>query len=31
MKELYCAIWGKYRKFEKPKVSYIVERYESRI
>ena len=24
MKKLYCAICGKYRKFEKPKISYIL-------
>ena len=23
MKKLYCVICGKYRKFEKPKISYI--------
>ena len=23
MKNLYCVIYGKYRKFEKPKISYI--------
>ena len=26
MKTLYCAICGKYRKFEKPKKSYISEK-----
>ena len=26
MKKLYCAICGKYRKFEKPKISYILEK-----
>ena len=26
MKKLYCIICGKYRKFEKPKVSYILEK-----
>ena len=24
MKKLYCVICGKYRKFEKPKISYIL-------
>ena len=24
MKQLYCVIYGKYRKFEKPKLSYIL-------
>ena len=23
MKKLYCVIWGKYRKFENPKISYL--------
>ena len=26
MKKLHCVICGKYRKFEKPKISYILER-----
>ena len=26
MKKLYCIICGKYRKFENPKVSYILEK-----
>ena len=26
MKILYCVICGKYRKFEKPKISYLVEK-----
>ena len=26
MKKLYCVIWGKYRKFEKPKISYLLEK-----
>ena len=26
MKKLHCVIWGKYKKFEKPKISYILER-----
>ena len=26
MKILYCVICGKYRKFEKPKISYILEK-----
>ena len=26
MKKLYWVIWGKYRKFEKPKVSYLLEK-----
>ena len=26
MKKLYCTIRGKYRKFEKPKVSYLSEK-----
>ena len=25
MKKLYCVICGKYRKFEKPKISYLSE------
>ena len=25
MKKLYCVICGKYRKFGKPKISYILE------
>ena len=25
MKKLYCVIYGKYRKSEKPKISYICE------
>ena len=26
MEELYCVICGKYRKFEKPKISYLLEK-----
>ena len=26
MKRLYCVICGKYRKFEKPKISFILEK-----
>ena len=26
MKKLYCVICGKYRKFEKPKISYFLEK-----
>ena len=26
MKKLYCIICGKYRKFENPKISYILEK-----
>ena len=26
MKNLYCAICGKYRKSEKPKISYLLEK-----
>ena len=26
MKILYCVICGKYRKFEKPKISYLLEK-----
>ena len=26
MKKLYCIIFGKYRKFEKPKISYLLEK-----
>ena len=26
MKKLYCVICGKYRKLEKPKISYIFEK-----
>ena len=26
MKKLYCVICGKHRKFEKPKISYLLER-----
>ena len=26
MKKLYCVIWGRYRKFEKPKISYLLEK-----
>ena len=26
MKKLYCVICGKYRKFERPKMSYILEK-----
>ena len=25
-KKLYCVICGKYRKFEKPKISYLLEK-----
>ena len=25
MKKIYCVTYGEYRKFEKPKTSYIVE------
>ena len=25
-KKLYCVIYGKYRKFEKPKISYLLEK-----
>ena len=25
MEKLYCVICGKYRKFEKPKISYLLE------
>ena len=25
MKKIYCVVCGKYRKFEKPKTSYILE------
>ena len=28
MKKLYCVICGKYRKFEKPKISYVFEKHE---
>ena len=28
MKKLYCVICGKYRKFEKPKISYLLEKYQ---
>ena len=24
MKKLYCVIWGRYRKLEKPKISYLL-------
>ena len=24
MKKSYCVIWGRYRKFEKPKISYLL-------
>ena len=27
MKKLYCIICGKYRKFEKPKISYFLEKH----
>ena len=26
MKKLYYVFWGKYRKFEKPKTSYLLEK-----
>ena len=26
MSKLYCIIYGKYRKFEKPKISYLLEK-----
>ena len=26
MKKLYCVICGKYKKFEKPEISYILEK-----
>ena len=26
MKIIYCVIYGKYRKFKKPKISYIFEK-----
>ena len=26
MKKLYCVLCGKYRKFEKPKISYVLEK-----
>ena len=26
MKKLYCVIRGKYRKFEKPKISYLLQK-----
>ena len=26
MKKLYCVICGKYRKFEKPKISYLLQK-----
>ena len=26
MKKLYCLICGKYRKFDKPKISYLLEK-----
>ena len=26
MRKLYCVICGKYRKFEKPKISYLLEK-----
>ena len=26
MKKLYCVICGKYRKFEKPKISHLLEK-----
>ena len=26
MRNLYCVISGKYRKFEKPKISYLLEK-----
>ena len=26
MKKIYCVIWGKYKKFEKPKKSYLLEK-----
>ena len=27
VKKLYCVICGKYRKFEKPKISYLLEKH----
>ena len=27
MDKLYCVIYGKHRKFKKPKISYILEKY----
>ena len=26
MKKLYCVIYGKYRKFKNPKISYVLEK-----
>ena len=26
MKKILCVIWGKYRNFEKPKISYLLEK-----
>ena len=26
MKKIYCVICGKYKKFEKPKISYLLEK-----
>ena len=26
MEILYCVIWSKYRKFDKPKISYLLEK-----
>ena len=26
MEKLFCVIFGKYRKFEKPKISYLLEK-----
>ena len=26
MKKLYCVIYSKYRKFEKPEISYLLEK-----
>ena len=28
MKKLYCVICSKYRKFEKPKISYLFKKYQ---
>ena len=27
MKKIYCVICGKYRKFEKPKISYLLKKH----
>ena len=29
MKKLYCAVCGKYRKFGKPEISYVLEKHSS--